>query len=237
MSPDEQWPHLERYSQSRHFPSSVKSPIKPIDRHLTFLRHRFTACSALETPVYSGAQLDIAASHGMGPPSGAPCFDFLPVSTYPLLRWLHRLQFTLADISRGERMDGAALRVFEAVARLGGMNRAAAELFTVQSNVTARIRQLEEELQATLFVRHSRGATLTAAGQRLLPYARQVAQLLDEAQRAVMDTGRPSGPLTLGSLETTAAVRLPRVLSAYAAAYPAVDLVLLPGTTAELTER
>jgi LysR family transcriptional regulator, cell division regulator len=61
--------------------------------------------------------------------------------------------------------------------------------------------------------------------------------LLDEAQRAVMDTGRPSGPLTLGSLETTAAVRLPRVLSAYAAAYPAVDLVLLPGTTAELTER
>ena len=58
-------------------------------------------------------------------------------------------------------MDGAALRVFEAVARLGGMNRAAAELFTVQSNVTARIRQLEEELQATLFVRHSRGATLS----------------------------------------------------------------------------
>ena len=43
-------------------------------------------------------------------------------------------------------MDAGDLRVFEAVARLGGMNRAAAELNTVQSNVTARIRQLEEKL-------------------------------------------------------------------------------------------
>ncbi len=41
-------------------------------------------------------------------------------------------------------MDAGDLRVFEAVARLGGMNRAAAELNTVQSNVTARIRQLED---------------------------------------------------------------------------------------------
>jgi LysR family transcriptional regulator, cell division regulator len=43
-------------------------------------------------------------------------------------------------------MDAGTLKVFEAVARLGGMNRAAAELNTVQSNVTVRIRQLEAEL-------------------------------------------------------------------------------------------
>ncbi len=43
-------------------------------------------------------------------------------------------------------MDAADLRIFEAVARLGGIRRAAAELHTVQSNVTARIRALEEEL-------------------------------------------------------------------------------------------
>ncbi|MGH6678516.1 MAG: helix-turn-helix domain-containing protein [Bradyrhizobium sp.] len=55
-------------------------------------------------------------------------------------------------------MDVVDLRVFEAVARLGGMNRAAAELNTVQSNVTARIRLLEEELGAPLFRRHSRGS-------------------------------------------------------------------------------
>jgi DNA-binding transcriptional LysR family regulator len=133
-------------------------------------------------------------------------------------------------------MDAADLRVFEAVARLGGMNRAATELHTVQSNVTARIRQLEDELKVPLFRRHSRGVTLTAAGQRLLAYAVRVRHLLDEARRAVEDDGTPRGPLTIGSLETTAALRLSPLLSTYVAAYPEVDLVLRTGTTCELVE-
>jgi DNA-binding transcriptional LysR family regulator len=68
-------------------------------------------------------------------------------------------------------VDIADLRTFEVVARLGGMNRAAAELHTVQSNVTARIRSLEQQLGSPLFLRHSRGVALTPAGRRLLPYA------------------------------------------------------------------
>lgn len=131
-------------------------------------------------------------------------------------------------------MDAGDLRVFEAVARLGGMNRAAAELSTVQSNVTARIRLLEEALGVPLFHRHSRGVALTDAGRRLLPYAVRVMQLLEEARRAVADDGRPKGALTLGSLETTTALRLPPILAAYAAAYPEVDLVLRTGTTCDL---
>src|SRR6267154_5819933 len=101
-------------------------------------------------------------------------------------------------------MDAGDLRVFAAVVRLGSMNRAAAELNTVQSNVTARIRLLEETLGTPLFHRHSRGVKPTVAGQRLLPYADRVATLLAEARRAVGDDGRPKGPLSLGSLETTA---------------------------------
>jgi DNA-binding transcriptional LysR family regulator len=134
-------------------------------------------------------------------------------------------------------MDAADLRIFEAVARLQGMNRAAGELHTVQSNVTARIKLLEESLGVALFQRHSRGVTLTAAGQRLLPYAGKVAWLIEEARRAVGDDGVPRGRLTLGSLETTAMLRLPPVLARYAAAYPSVDLALTTGTTAELVER
>jgi DNA-binding transcriptional LysR family regulator len=133
-------------------------------------------------------------------------------------------------------MDAADLRVFEAVARLGGMSRAAAELNTVQSNVTARVRLLEEELGTPLFHRHSRGVALTAAGQRLLPYAVRIRQLLGEAGRAARDDGTPKGRLTVGSLETTAALRLSPVLSAYAAAWPEVDLVLTTGTSRELIE-
>jgi LysR family transcriptional regulator, cell division regulator len=133
-------------------------------------------------------------------------------------------------------MDAADLRVFEAVARQGGMSRAAAELNTVQSNVTARIRQLEEELGTALFRRHSRGVTLTPAGHRLLPYAVRMRSLLVEARRVALDDGRPRGQLNVGSLETTAALRLSPVLSAYAAAWPEVDLVLVTGTTRELIE-
>src|SRR5229473_2529587 len=84
-------------------------------------------------------------------------------------------------------MESADLRFFEAVARLGVMTRAAEELHTVQSNVTARIRALEHCLGAALFERHSAGVTLTDAGRRLLPYARRVSRLLDDAARAVRD--------------------------------------------------
>ncbi len=134
-------------------------------------------------------------------------------------------------------MDTGDLRIFEAVARLGGMNRAAAELNTVQSNVTARIRHLETSLGSILFQRHSRGVALTPAGQRLLPYARRAGTLITDARRAVADDGRPKGDLAIGSLETTAALRLPEVLASYAADYPEVDLVLRTGTSAELIEQ
>jgi len=134
-------------------------------------------------------------------------------------------------------MDIADLRIFETVARVATMNGAARELNTVQSNVTARIRMLELSVGAPLFRRHSRGVVLTAAGERLLPYAARMMQLVDEARRAVVDDGAPQGKLRLGSLETTAMLRLPPVLAAFAAAYPAVDVALTTGTTAELVER
>jgi DNA-binding transcriptional LysR family regulator len=124
-------------------------------------------------------------------------------------------------------MDAANLRIFETVARLGGM----------KSNVSARVRHLEEMLATPLFDRRSNGVVLTAAGQRLLPFAVRIARLLDDARRAVDDDGRPNGVLTLGSLETTAALRLSPVLSAYASAFPEVDLVLRTGTSAELIEQ
>jgi len=137
---------------------------------------------------------------------------------------------------RRDTMDAADLRVFEAVARLGGMNKAALELNTVQSNVTARIKALEDQLGVAIFDRTNRGATLTDAGRRLLPYALKVARLLEDARQAALDDGTPAGALVVGSLETTAALRLSPVPSAFAAAYPAVDLSLRTGTSSELVE-
>lgn len=134
-------------------------------------------------------------------------------------------------------MDARDLVTFEAVARLGGMGRAARELNTVQSNVTQRVRRLEEALGVTLFERSRAGARLTPAGERLMPYATRVDALLDEAGRAARDDGAPRGTLTVGSLETTAALRLSPLLAAYVQTHPGVDLVLRTGTTAEMVER
>jgi LysR family transcriptional regulator, cell division regulator len=131
-------------------------------------------------------------------------------------------------------MDIADLRVFEAVARAGGMNRAAVELNTVQSNITARIKSLEVDMGRPLFERRPRGVALTAAGRRLLPYAVRAMRLIADARCAVRDDGLPRGLLTIGSLETTAALRLTPLLAGYAANYPDVDFVLRTGTTREL---
>jgi DNA-binding transcriptional LysR family regulator len=134
-------------------------------------------------------------------------------------------------------MDAADLRVFQSVAVTGSMNKAALELNTVQSNVTARIKSLEDEVGFALFERTNRGVTLTAAGRRLLPFAARAARLLDDARRAVADEGTPSGALVVGSLETTAALRLSPVLAEFAATYPAVDLSLRTGTSCELVDQ
>jgi DNA-binding transcriptional LysR family regulator len=134
-------------------------------------------------------------------------------------------------------MDAADLRVFQSVAVTGSMNKAALELNTVQSNVTARIKSLEDEVGFALFERTNRGVTLTAAGRRLLPFAARAARLLDDARRAVADEGTPSGALVVGSLETTAALRLSPILAEFAATYPAVDLSLRTGTSCELVDQ
>lgn len=132
-------------------------------------------------------------------------------------------------------MDLTDLQTFAAVARTGGITRAADELNTVQSNVTARIRDLEHELGAVLFNRHPRGVTLTRAGRQLLPFAAEAARVVDAARRAVADGPEPSGSLRIGTLETTAAVRLPPILTEYCRAYPEVDLSVSTGTTGALT--
>uniref|UniRef100_UPI0005B28F22 LysR family transcriptional regulator n=1 Tax=Methylobacterium sp. B34 TaxID=95563 RepID=UPI0005B28F22 len=134
-------------------------------------------------------------------------------------------------------MNSTDLMFFAAVAETGGIGRAAARLNTVQSNVTGRIRTLEQALRVPLFHRGSRGVTLTRAGERLLPYALQVGQLLAEARHALLAEGEPRGPLRIGAMETTAALRLPGPLADFAARHPDVDIELETGPTEHLIAR
>lgn len=134
-------------------------------------------------------------------------------------------------------MNSVDLQFFCAVASSGGMGKAASQLNTVQSNVTAHIRKLEEELGVPLFYRVSNGVTLTSAGERLLPFATHASQLFSDAKRAVVEVGEPMGTLNIGSMETTAALRLPAIFSRYLQRYPDVDLHLTTGPTEDLMTR
>jgi DNA-binding transcriptional LysR family regulator len=133
-------------------------------------------------------------------------------------------------------MDLAALTIFRAVVRENGVTRAAAKLNRVQSNVTTRIKQLEEQLGTELFIRDGRRLVLTPAGETLLPYAERLLALADEARHALREN-RPSGRLRLGTMESAAASRLAGPLARYHQRWPDVALELETGTTGRLIER
>lgn len=134
-------------------------------------------------------------------------------------------------------IDLQALRFFQAVAKLGSMSKAAKKMNYAQSNLTARIQQLESVLQTTLFYRHNRGTTLTDKGKVLLSYTDEVFRLIDEMQTIMGDDCTPQGPLVIGSMETTAAVRLPTILTKFHQLYPTVDLTLKTGPTEQSVQR
>ncbi len=133
-------------------------------------------------------------------------------------------------------MDLSELHIFRTVVRAGGITRAAEKLHRVQSNVTTRIRQLEEELGVQLFIREGKRLHVSPSGKILLDYADRLLALADEAREAVHDS-EPRGLLKLGSMESTAAVRLPGPLSEYHCSYPEVTLELHTGNPQQLSEK
>ena len=75
------------------------------------------------------------------------------------------------------------LMIFHAIARTGGISSAAEKLMISQPAVSKQMRALERAVKAKLFDRHSRGVTLTAAGNELAGYATRICSLLDEADQ------------------------------------------------------
>jgi DNA-binding transcriptional LysR family regulator len=70
----------------------------------------------------------------------------------------------------------------------------------------------------------------------MLPFSARIARLLSDAKAAARDDGVPGGVLEVGTLETTAALRLPSMLASFTKAYPKVRPVVTTGTTCSLIE-
>lgn len=135
-----------------------------------------------------------------------------------------------------QNLDLRALEIFRAVAMEGSVSRAAERLNRVQSNVSTRIRQLEDRLQKRLFTRRNRGLELTPEGEMLLEYAERLLQLSAEAEDA-LNAGQPQGAFRLGTMESTAAARLPTILSSYHQRHPEVEIELRTDTAGGLVRQ
>jgi len=132
-------------------------------------------------------------------------------------------------------VEFSQLRIFQAVAEEGSITRAAERLHRVLSNLSTRLKQLEEQLGVELFVRERQRLQLSPAGKVLLDYAGKLFALRDQASAAVMG-GQPAGDFVLGTLYSTAAIHLPALLARYHKQYPAVNLQVQSGPSGELLE-
>jgi len=130
-------------------------------------------------------------------------------------------------------MDTDLLRTFVTVAECEGFSAAARILNRTQSAVSLQIKRLEDRLGVGLLERSSRSVVLTSAGGRLLPYARRILWLQEEARSAVADDERGE-LIRLGVSEEHASAHLPKLLPEFASLYPAVRLEITCNITSAL---
>lgn len=90
------------------------------------------------------------------------------------------------------RLDSRSLTLFIAIAETHSFRQAAETLHLSQPPLSRAIRELEERLGTRLFDRNAKGVSLTGAGRKLLPYARRVIKLLEEAEAALSTQAMPA---------------------------------------------
>lgn len=134
-------------------------------------------------------------------------------------------------------MELRDLKVFQAVAEEGSISRAAEKLGYVQSNVTARLQRLEDELGVLLFHRHPKGVQITEKGRLFRKYTESILQMADEAVKVLQDNGRATGTLRIGVVETVTCGNFMNLISVYQSVYDQVTLRLETGHATELMEK
>lgn len=122
-------------------------------------------------------------------------------------------------------MEVRQLHIFRTLAEELSFTRTAQRVNTVQSNVTAQVKALEEELGAPLFDRLGRRVALTDAGRRFLPFAEQALKAMEQGQHAIRTGSAPAGPLRISAPESLLTYRLPPVLRIFRRRFPNVELI------------
>ena len=124
-----------------------------------------------------------------------------------------------------EPIESDLLRTFLVVAETSNFSAAAQRIGRTQSAVSSQIKKLEQTIGETLFERGARGVLLTRQGIQLVPYARRIIDLLNEAAATIRS--KPlDGPVRIGIPEEYSQTVLPAALAAFAVRHPAVEVTV-----------
>lgn len=134
-------------------------------------------------------------------------------------------------LSRIRELKFKQLLVFERVATLGSMHKAAEATHMTQPNVVKIVRQLEDLLDVTLFERHSKGVRLTVFAEHLLTRIRPMlgdARAMSEELTALR--GGEGGQVAVGTLISASAWLLPESVALMKQRHPKVGLMIQEAT-------
>lgn len=132
-------------------------------------------------------------------------------------------------------MNFKQLTYFIAVAEELHFGRAAERLGIAQPPLSRQIKQMEEELEATLFSRGRGAIALTQAGERLLVRGRDILASVDDTRREVRRIGQGAdGRLRIGFVGSSTYGILPTIVKSFRITYPGVTLSLIPMNNAQL---
>ena len=122
------------------------------------------------------------------------------------------------------------LRYVLAAAERSSFRRAAASLCIQESAISRRIRDLEDEIGAALFIRHPGGVTLTQAGEVFVRHARQA---LKQVSYALVDVGAigrgETGVVRIGIFSSLASGFLAQLLKAFTTSHSDVHIEIIEG--------
>ena len=134
-------------------------------------------------------------------------------------------------------MEIRNLNAFLKVAASKNFTQAARDLGYAQSNISAQIAQLEQELGVPLFNRIGRQVSLTQFGEELLPYAQELCSTAIEIENLHKSEAFLGGTVRFGMTDSISELFPEDSFLSYHHRFPRVHLEIVLDTTARLLER
>ncbi|WP_394570162.1 LysR substrate-binding domain-containing protein [Bradyrhizobium sp. 31Argb] len=148
---------------------------------------------------------------------------------------LREKQSSIYDLAMGRPLEINLLRTFVMLVEEQSVTRVARRLNRTQPAISLQLGRLNDAVGRPLFERDLRHPRLTRHGEMLLPYARQMLKMHDDAYSR-LSSEEIAGRVTLGCPDLYAAFLLPETLASFRAAYPGIEVTVRCALSAQLSE-